>query len=482
MPRTASSEEIATNEYVVSLFCILGLSILMVSTSGCAAYRARKHLEGVAKGWCETIRASQVIPVYPLTEDLLPGDVFLVQTTIESQANLYRKKGFLSLDDRRTRLKGIDYSNAYFDAYWKDEFGHTPHERIKREGTGPVDGGTNKMNLSEAVAPRAAFPTYSFAAKSGFGFSAAIPVKGIPVGLNYLRTDQVRGSVTIADARTYAANELELYQNLLKWTQNDAVRGILSETVDKSEGRPVFLRVVSRVYQTGAVIVSLTRSDASGAGLSVGKAPKVSMLNTNGSLDENYKRVLEALNDTNSNPVTALKDAGAAVKFIGASESSVALAESFDRLLVIGYLGFDVPVYPGGDIGVPIPTFQRLTGTIRDPPRTVVGPLTTEQARFRVSQDALNALAQSKAPQALVVMGDVLDHLEASEFDEARRAFKIAQKARGKLDEKDKFQELLKAYRESALNYVTLAGNRGPRYAHYDQTFALAYDKKDQKQ
>jgi hypothetical protein len=29
-----------------------------------------------------TIRASQVVPVYPLTEDLQPGEVFLVQLPV----------------------------------------------------------------------------------------------------------------------------------------------------------------------------------------------------------------------------------------------------------------------------------------------------------------------------------------------------------------------------------------------------------------
>jgi len=61
---------------------------------GCASYNARKQLEGVAKNWCETIRASQVIPVYPLTEDLTPGDVFLVQRPIATEAKAYSAGAF----------------------------------------------------------------------------------------------------------------------------------------------------------------------------------------------------------------------------------------------------------------------------------------------------------------------------------------------------------------------------------------------------
>src|SRR5689334_11985633 len=84
---------------------LLGAAMLAASLlgGGCADYLRRKELESVAKNWCETIRASQVIPVYPLTEDLRPGDVFLVQTPVSEEASRYRAKGFLPLDDFRER-------------------------------------------------------------------------------------------------------------------------------------------------------------------------------------------------------------------------------------------------------------------------------------------------------------------------------------------------------------------------------------------
>ncbi len=338
----------------------LSLMVVLVVSSGCASDRARRHLEEVAKGWCETIRASQVIPVYPLTEDLVPGDVFLVQTPIESQASLYRQKGFLPLDDHRTRLKGIPYQEFYFNGYWKDSFGTVPHDPPNRPNPGPVASGAPVPALTPAPAPRAAFPTYTFAAKSGFGLALAIPVHGVPVGLNFLRTDRVNGSVTIADARTYAADELDLYNRLQDWTKRDDVRHVLNEAVEGAGDRPIFLRTVSRVYVTGGVVVSLSKAEATGAGLKAGVSPPpVNMVDAKGDVNANYDKVLEQLNKQ-ANPVTALKDAGGAVNFVGVSESTVALAESFDRLLVIGYLGFDVPVYRRGDIGAPIPTFQRL--------------------------------------------------------------------------------------------------------------------------
>ena len=45
----------------------IAVQMLAMSLTGCAT--TGKQLEKVAKDWCETIRASQVICVYPLTEE-----------------------------------------------------------------------------------------------------------------------------------------------------------------------------------------------------------------------------------------------------------------------------------------------------------------------------------------------------------------------------------------------------------------------------
>jgi len=47
-----------------------------------------------------------------------------------------------------------------------------------------------------------------------------------------------------------------------------------------------------------------------------------------------------------------------------ASARSVSMTETFDPPLVFGYLGFDVPILEGGDLGAPIPTHANLTNEI----------------------------------------------------------------------------------------------------------------------
>ncbi len=55
------------------------LAVAVAMLSGCATQKmSGDQLARVAKDWSLGIRASQIIPVYPLTEDLQPGDVFLV--------------------------------------------------------------------------------------------------------------------------------------------------------------------------------------------------------------------------------------------------------------------------------------------------------------------------------------------------------------------------------------------------------------------
>lgn len=354
-----------------SMSLVLAVNLMLVSAIFCgctASYLAQKRLEGVARGWCEMIRASQVIPVYPLTEDLIVGDVFLTQTTIEDQEGEYKKNGFLPLDDHQVRLAYTNFSSMYFDAYWKDSFGGTnvPHSVPTFTNAGAFSN-AQPIILTAAPLPRAAFPTYTVQAQSGAGFNAAFPIQGIPVALSYLNSQQVNASVTIADARTYAGDTEQLFALLHDWAQNPSVRRRLAETAVASRPAEVFLRVVSRVYYARAVDVSLQRADSQGAGAQAGTVSGVTLLTNEGNAVQNYTNTLNALTAAATTPASAVSSAtqvGGSVKFVAASSSTIGISQSFDTLLAIGYLGFDVPVYTNGDIGYPIPTFQHLARKI----------------------------------------------------------------------------------------------------------------------
>lgn len=90
---------------------------LITFTAGCTTGLRNKQLERVAKDWALVIRASQVIPVYPLSEDLQPGDVLLVSTPIEEQVKIYKDKGFLPLDQLLVRLYAKDLLDSFNEKY-----------------------------------------------------------------------------------------------------------------------------------------------------------------------------------------------------------------------------------------------------------------------------------------------------------------------------------------------------------------------------
>ena len=107
---------------------VLAFLILCISftAAGCTTTLRNQQLESVAKDWALVIRASQVIPVYPLSEDLQPGDVLLVSTPIENQVKLYKKKGFLPLDQHLVRLYPTEYKDFYNSRYWDPRFDYSP--------------------------------------------------------------------------------------------------------------------------------------------------------------------------------------------------------------------------------------------------------------------------------------------------------------------------------------------------------------------
>ena len=320
--------------------------------SGCAA-DPTKDLERVAKDWSRTIRASQVIPVYPLTEDIQPGDVFLVQTPISKQTEIYEKRGFLPIDQLVTRFHDLDYGKFYEDDYWLGTYATVSHPRP----------GWTTGSVALVSAPRVAFPTYSFNIKEGGGLQLALPIQGIPVGLGVLGAARANGTVTIKDAYTYAIDGESLARTLYSWYASDpSIKDTLKAMANQADSE-VYLRAVNRVYLTKGVIVTLTDQDAVSGGTDVGAAKKIVPPDLSSQDEvEAYKKALaalsEPLNDVTSGP-------GGSVRFVHASKRSVSLSENFDRPLVIGYAGFDVKVFPEtGVLSAPIPSFTVLSGQV----------------------------------------------------------------------------------------------------------------------
>ncbi|MCU0786714.1 MAG: hypothetical protein MUC91_00750 [Verrucomicrobia bacterium] len=334
----------------VVLFIGLGVGLL----SGCRT--SERQLARVAKDWCLTIRSSQVLPVYPLTEDLQPGDVFVVQTPLSAQARIYRRQGFLALDQHVTRLGNLPYDTFYAGGYWEGTYAGVPHVR---------PGWSSGDAPPVPRVPRAAFPTYNFSVQRSGGLKLAIPIQGVPVGLGWMGAQHAAGSVTLTDTFTYGLDIEPMLRALVSWwRENPDVRDMLGAVAAESS-EPVFLRVVNRVYLAGGVRVQLTNLDSQRADAEAGVPPdfplsELSELEASGAIATNPADPSEL--DTLTAGLRLLQGAapGGAARFVQASRSSVTLDQTFDRPLVIGYLGFDVKVYEDGTLSPPIPSYAVL--------------------------------------------------------------------------------------------------------------------------
>ena len=354
---------------------------LMAITSGCVS----DQYEKVAKEWSTAIRANQMVPVYPLSQDLRPGDVFLVQRNMADQVKEYQEKGFLALDDSRKRLRlpPAAYGDVYFAGYFKGEF--APVDYPGRNGVDtsirplPVAGagagvggaalaaGVVPTSLQGTPAPRAAFPTYSFSVKRGEGMSLGLPISGIPVAMNFLNAAEATGIVTLADASTYQADHDAIMAALTMWSRKPTVASELKAACEYAGQEFVFLRVIKRVYMVGAVDVSLQTSEKSRGGVQAGLGgqaadPDISVNDFDASI-EKQNSLLSRLNG-----LAGAGKIGGSVSFNTATDRNVGLREVFDRPLVVGYLGIDVPYFKSGQLGAPIPTYKHLTEqSLRDP-------------------------------------------------------------------------------------------------------------------
>lgn len=315
-------------------------SVLLVGClTGCSS--KQQQLEHVARDWCMVIRASQVIPVYPLTEDLEPGDLLLVRTSIEDQVAQYEAEGFLPLDHRITRL---DVQKTYKHLYGAG-YGLADNSRPPRNWQESRENGLHNWSF----APRAAFPSYSFSVHNGAGINLAVPVSGVPVALGLLGASSATGSITISDVYTYAVDDFHLRPLVDEWAEKNNEYLLNFRSV---EGRTNYLRVVSRVYLTGGVDVAIS-ADKSFGGTASGGAPKtVDVLTTSqGDAGVNYANALAAINKSVSDALP-----GGTVKVASASSRSVSLVEKFPRPLVIGYLAFDYAIDENGQLQLPVPT------------------------------------------------------------------------------------------------------------------------------
>lgn len=347
--------------------CIL---LFLMTFSACTNRKVEQNLESVAKDWSKTIRASQVIPVYPLTEDLQPGDVLLVSTPIENQVDLYNEKGFLPLDQHLVRLSTLkltdnntpddtkDFNFLYSNMYETEQF----------KGIRPAFCNNNN-NIVEL--PLVGFPSYSFRVDNQKGLGLAIPIQGVPVAMGLMNATSATGTVTIENALAYGLDRISLENIVREWGEQN--KDYLKQY--KPRGKDIFyLRIINRVYMVKDLNVSLIKTNRFGAGAQ-GQIPIEK-------IQEQVAEILAAeppqdsntLQDSDTPPseiptvreevenLIAQELGNANIEVLSSTGRTIAMNTSFTRPLVIGYIGFDIPILKDGKLGSAISTLDQLEG------------------------------------------------------------------------------------------------------------------------
>jgi hypothetical protein len=341
------------------------LALLALLFGGCRSLDQRRdqQLARVARDWCLTIRASQVLPVYPLTEDLQVGDVFLVSTPIGDEVKELEKNGFLPLDNVIARLQPTGWQTFYNGAYGVGDTSVLP-----RQWQFPQPPPAAAPATAWGTAPGAAFPSYTFQVKQGQGATLAIPIQSVPVGLSLLKTGDAYGTVNISSASTYGLPISVLVPQINAWAADnrDFLKQYGPRTGTDKKGRQQleqhYVRMVYRVYVAGGVNVSLMDNEARGGRLDAGSSKAVELFDAGNTAEAanaaaNYASMLKSLSQS-----VASATPGANVTISSATSRGVAMNETFPRPLVIGYLGFDLAIQNDGHLGPPMPTHARVTG------------------------------------------------------------------------------------------------------------------------
>lgn len=367
---------------------IIIIFVILFFLIGCTANLRKKQLENVAKDWSLVIRASQVIPVYPLTEDLQPGDVLLVSIPIEDQVTLYNKRGFLPLDQHLIRLYAKETNNSkdFYDFY-NARYGIENENILPPIQWQTINKDSTKNNWD--LAPHVAFLSYQFAVKTGSDVNLAIPIQGVPIALGLMNSGSASGMVSITKSYTFGLDNFRLLNRIREWASHN--RNFLREYEPKEEGKYCFLRVISRVYAAGSVSVTLHNDEATNSEVGAGAdRPLKSIVIDEKAAMENYNNALNSINTNLNNLLPGIK-----LKITTASSRSVTLNQDFDKPLVIGYIGFDMPILKGGLLGSPISTLAKLNETRLVPAKQIEGVSFYRLAAFSQINDALKTYAES---------------------------------------------------------------------------------------
>lgn len=354
-------------------FIVLTICTVIAGCAQIALKQKERQMERVARDWTMTIRASQVIPVYPLSQDIQVGDVYLVNRTVAAQSKRYRRRGFMPTDLLITRLDVGDFGPFY---------------RAREHGTSGellvLPGAWRNAEAQQGPwerFPKAGFPSYTFNVSNSGGLSVAVPVSSVPVGLSVTGAAEASGSITITDAVTYGMDASTVYTSLM----NASKQGLLDYAVPP-EGDVWYLRVITRVFAAKSFNVVLNVASTRGGEADAGTGRSASGAESGLSVAQINEQLKSA-------------QPGGSLEATFADERAIGFKETFREPIIVGYHGFDVAIDPQGNIGPIIPTFQVLEDKVAPPLAT---GLTDQDSAYLAMLDLLRKLTSTNDNESRV--------------------------------------------------------------------------------
>ncbi|CAM3128180.1 hypothetical protein ACU5P1_14550 [Pseudomonas plecoglossicida] len=355
---------------------------LAAALTSCGLIAPKNSLERVAKDWSMTVRASQVMPIYPLEEDIRPGDIYISNNSINTEMETWEKKGFLPLVNRYAR---IPISQEQYNYFFSNSFTQVDPPSFYRPS-------------------KAAFPSYNFSVDNRGSLGLAIPLNSVPVALAASGAQGATGSVVLKDATSQGLPDQIMNEILWTWANRQKTSLAYMASISSE---PTILRVITRTFSIQGATVSLTFDETSGTTLQAG-AP-VSSPELLSSSEENYKSLITYLNtqlelkkadtalgdtpavppvpeEASSNPEIAALQAdiarvnnlrtqqqlnslrgqitnlesqrkydgyvlpGGSFRVAARSERGITMDETFDKPLVLGYWATEYLILPSGGI------------------------------------------------------------------------------------------------------------------------------------
>jgi hypothetical protein len=181
--------------------------------------------------------------------------------------------------------------------------------------------------------------------------------------------------------------------------------------------------------------VSVFNDDEVAAGGTVGLAQAAALPSATTSPSTNYTNAMNALNSALQN-ATTIPSALSGIKIGGSlqvaalTDRSVSLVETLSSPVVIGYIGFDYPIFSDQTLGTPTDTFSALSGAPQAFAKDANTVLINDWLKGEPAEGPRHTTLRTFV-QTINQNADITDFLYTKAFAEAREKFVTDNKIAG---------------------------------------------------